>query len=466
MKRPGCSPALADTSLQVWEARTKTRAPVPTVYIETYGCQMNVADGELIVGHLAGHGWQRVGQPEAADVILLNTCAIREHAEARVVGRLGDLARHKARRPGVRLGVTGCMAQHLRQTLRERVPQVDLLVGPDGYRHLPALLAADDQKPQTDPHIGLRLGGDETYADLPVARAPGVRAWVTVMRGCDRFCTFCIVPYVRGRERSLPGPVLLDQVRAAIEGGAREIVFLGQTVNAYRHDGWDFARLLREAAAVPGVARLRFTSPHPADMSAAVIDAMAECPAVMPQLHLPVQSGSDRVLARMARDYTVADYEALVARLRARVPGIALSTDVIVGFPGEDAADFSATEALLRRIRYDTAFLFRYSSRDGTRAARWADDVPHGEKARRLERLIDLQEAISAEENRRLVGADVEVLVEGPARRPAGWMSGKTPQMKTVVLPGPARPGALVTVRVEAATSHTLTGRPAIREVA
>jgi tRNA-2-methylthio-N6-dimethylallyladenosine synthase len=438
---------------------------VPSVYIETYGCQMNVADTELILGHLAQHGWARAAAPDTADVILLNTCAIREHAESRVLGRLGDLARHKARRPGVRIGVTGCMAQHLRATLRARAPHVDVLVGPDGYRHLPALLAADDAEP-CDPHVGLRLGSDETYEDLPVARGPGVRAWVTVMRGCDRFCTFCIVPFVRGRERSLPGPILLEQVRALADGGTSEIVFLGQTVNAYRHDGWDFARLLREAAAVPDIARIRFTSPHPADMSDAVIDAMAECPAVMPQIHLPVQSGSDRVLARMAREYTAAGYEALVDRLRERVPGIALSTDVIVGFPGEDDDDFAATEALLRRVRYDTAFLFRYSSRDGTRAARWPDDVPDADKARRLERLIALQETISAERNRALVGADVEVLVEGPARRPEGWCSGKTPHMKTVVFPGPAAPGTLVSVRVGAATSHTLTGTPVVREVA
>jgi tRNA-2-methylthio-N6-dimethylallyladenosine synthase len=286
------------------------------------------------------------------------------------------------------------------------------------------------------------------------------------MRGCDRFCTFCIVPFVRGRERSLPGPVLVEQVRALAATGTREIVFLGQTVNAYRHDGWDFARLLRETATVPGIDRIRFTSPHPADMGDAAIDAMAECAAVMPQLHLPVQSGSDRILVRMAREYTAAQYEALVERLRERVPAIALSTDVIVGFPGEDDDDFAATESLMHRVRYDAAFLFRYSSRPGTRAGRWPDDVPDAEKGRRLETLIALQETISAERNRMLVGADVEVLVEGPARRPEGWVSGKTPHMKTVVFPGPAAPGALVTVRVGAATSHTLTGTPVVREVA
>src|SRR5262245_19671910 len=213
---------------------------MPTVYIETYGCQMNVADTELMLGHLRAHGWDRTDAPDRADAILLNTCAIREHAEARVLGRLGELARHKRRRPAVRLGVTGCMAQHLRARLTEQAPWVDVLVGPDGYRHLPALLARGDG-PDDDPHLALRLDPDETYADLPVARDGGVRAWITAMRGCDRFCTFCIVPYVRGRERSLPGPALVAEVERLVAGGVREVVFLGQTVHAY-HDGtWDFA---------------------------------------------------------------------------------------------------------------------------------------------------------------------------------------------------------------------------------
>ncbi|HWP66421.1 MAG TPA: tRNA (N6-isopentenyl adenosine(37)-C2)-methylthiotransferase MiaB [Candidatus Limnocylindria bacterium] len=428
---------------------------MPRLYVETYGCQMNVADTELIVGSLAGHGYVRVASPDDADVILLNTCAIREHAEERVLGRLGALAGHK-RRPGVRIGVTGCMAQHLRERLREQAPLVDLLVGPDGYRHLPALLADD----ASDPHIGLRLDADETYADLPVARNGGVRAWLTIMRGCDRFCTFCIVPFVRGRERSLPGPVLVERARAAADAGAREIVLLGQTVNAYHHDDWDFARLLRAVAAVPGIARVRFTSPHPAETTDAMIDAMADCETIAPQLHLPVQSGSDRVLARMQRDYTVAEYEALVARLRERVPGLALSTDVIVGFPGEDEDDFAATVALLRRVRYDAAFLFKYSRREGTRAAKWDETVSEEEKGRRLAQVIELQEAISADINRGLVGQQVEVLVEGPARRPDGWLVGKTPQMKTVVFPGPAAAGSLVQVRIDSSTAHSLRGVP------
>jgi tRNA-2-methylthio-N6-dimethylallyladenosine synthase len=427
---------------------------MPSVYIETYGCQMNVADTELMLGQLAVHGWQRTDSPEAADAILLNTCAIRENAEVRVLGRLGELARHKRRRPSVRLGVTGCMAQHLRRSLAERAPWVDLLVGPDGYRQLPALLAAEPAA--GDPHVALRLDPDETYADVPVARQGGVRAWVTAMRGCDRFCTFCIVPYVRGRERSVPGPALLADVKAAAAAGAREIVFLGQTVNAYRDGAWDLAELLRRTAEVPGVLRIRFTSPHPSDVGERLVDAMAECPAVMPQLHLPVQAGSDRILARMGREYTVAQYEALVARLRARVPGLALSTDVIVGFPGETTDDFAATLALVERVRYDSAFLFKYSPREGTRAHRWADDVPEEEKGERLARLVALQERISAEMNQAVVGHEVEALVEGPARRPEGWCMARSPQMKTVVFPGPARPGTLVRVRISSATSHTL----------
>jgi len=426
---------------------------VPTLYLETYGCQMNVADSELILGTLGMHGWVRVDAPDDADLILLNTCAIREHAEERVLGRLGALASHK-RRPGVRLGVTGCMAQHLRDVLRDRAPHVDILVGPDGYRRLPELLEDDAR----DPHVGLRLDPTETYADLPVARGDGVRAWLTIMRGCDRFCTFCIVPYVRGRERSLPAAALLSQARDAIASGAREIVLLGQTVNAYRHDDWTFARLLREMAALPGLVRLRFTSPHPADMTDEAIDAMAACPAIAPQLHLPVQSGSDPVLERMARDYTIEAYEALVDRLRSRVPDLALSTDVIVGFPGETSDDFDATLRLVERVRYDSAFLFKYSERSGTRAAKWRDDVPEPVKAERLSTLIALQERIGAERNETLVGTDVEVLVDGPARRPDGWMSGKTPQLKTTIFPGPASVGDLVHVRVEASTAHSLRG--------
>jgi tRNA-2-methylthio-N6-dimethylallyladenosine synthase len=436
-----------------------------TLYLETYGCQMNLADSELIRGQAGAHGWEATADPASADAILLNTCAIREHAEERVVGRLTDLARLKARRPDLVLGICGCMAQHHRAALTARVPALDLVVGPDAYRRLPALLAAvcaarEDARGRgaaVRPAVDVRLDPDETYADLPAARTAGtVRAWVTVMRGCDKFCTFCVVPYVRGRERSLPAGAVLAEVRAAVAGGAREVVLLGQTVNAYRDGRVDLAALLHRIAEIDGLARIRFTSPHPSDMSPALVRAIAEIPQVAPQLHLPVQSGSDAVLERMARGYTVAAYRDLVGRLRAAVPDLALSTDVIVGFPGESPADFEATRRLLAEIGFDQAYLYKYSPRAPTKAARWDDGVPEAEKSRRLAEVIALQEAIAAERNRRWIGRRVEVLVEGPARRPAGHVAGKTPQFTTAVVDAPAAPGALVEATVVSATAHTL----------
>jgi tRNA-2-methylthio-N6-dimethylallyladenosine synthase len=422
------------------------------VYVETYGCQMNLADSELILGHLASHGYECAADPDTADVILLNTCAIREHAEERVLARLDAIAHHKARRPTVKIGLTGCMVQHLRERLLARAPYLDLLVGPDAYRNLPRLLAQDPP----DPLVDLRLDRTETYTDVTPARATGVRAWVTAMRGCDRFCTFCIVPYVRGRERSVAGPALIAHVRSLADAGYREIVYLGQTVNAY-HDGhWSFADLLRQTAQVEGIARIRFTSPHPAEMTDDLIDVMATTPSVSPYLHLPVQSGSDRILRPMARDYDRASYLALVRRLRAAIPDLALSTDLIVGFPGEDESDFAATLDLVAEVAFDHAFMFKYSRREGTKAYARGDTVPDAEKTARLQRLIALQEGIAAAKNRAFIHRRVEVLVEAPAKRPAGWMIGKTPHFKSTVLPPVAPVGSLVTVEVADATAHTL----------
>jgi len=424
-----------------------------TVYIETYGCQMNLADTELLLGHLGRSGFRRTNDPAVADVILVNTCAIREHAEERVVGRLGDLVRHKTRRPHVQLGVTGCMAQHLRDTVMTTLPFVDFIVGPDAYRRLPELLG----DPTGDPFVDVRLDRTETYADIAPEREGGVRGWVTIMRGCDKFCTFCIVPYVRGRERSVPADAVIAQVRQLAADGYREVVYLGQTVNAYRDGDVDFAELLRRTDAIDGIERIRFTSPHPSDMTERVIEAMATCPKICPQLHLPVQSGSDRVLARMERGYSVATYLDLVDRLRGAVRGIALTTDVIVGFPGEEEADFVATCDLMRAVGYDAAFMFKYSARIGTKAGKWPETVPDEEKHARLQAVIALQEAQSAARNRTLIGSTVEVLVEGPARRRDGWMVGKTRHFKTAVFPSDGRRlGDLVQARVTDATAHTL----------
>jgi tRNA-2-methylthio-N6-dimethylallyladenosine synthase len=427
------------------------------VYIETYGCQMNLADTELIVGLLKPHGYQPTQVAAQADVILLNTCAIREHAEERVLGRLGELVRHKTRRPGVLLGLTGCMAQHHRERLLDKAPFLDLVLGPDAYRTLPALLAQEDKD---EPLVSVRLDRDETYADVTPARGEGVRAWVTAMRGCDKFCTFCIVPYVRGRERSVPLAALLAQVRELAAQGYKEVVYLGQTVNAYRDGDRDFADLLRRTAEVDGIERIRFTSPHPADMSGRVIEAMTTCPKVAPYLHLPLQAASNRVLARMERGYTVEQYAALVERLRAAVPGLALSTDIIVGFPGEEESDFRATYDFMAAVRYDSAFMFKYSAREGTKAYKWGETLSEEEKGRRLQEIITLQEHISADINQQTVGQTVDVLVEGPAKRQQSWLAGKSGQFKTVVFPSTgARPGEVVPVHVVSATAHTLVAK-------
>jgi len=425
------------------------------LYIETYGCQMNVADSELMLGQLGRAGYRRVERADEADVILVNTCAIREHAEQRIYGRLGELTRHKLRRPGVVLGVAGCMAQHLRAKLIERVPLVDLVVGPDGYRRLPELI----EEAREEPTLAVRLSRVETYGDLVPARADGVRAWVSVMRGCDKFCTFCIVPYVRGRERSLPAGEVLRQVEHAAAEGFREIVFLGQTVNAYRDGDVDFAELLTRANRVAGIARIRFTSPHPSDMSDRSIEAMAACEKVPPHLHLPLQSGSDSVLARMRRIYTVEGYERLVGKIRGAIPGIALSTDIIVGFPGESDEDFEATRGVMERIGYESAFIFKYSPRPGARSADWPETVDEEEKTRRITLLIEEQKNRSLLKNQSDIGSTAEVLVEGATRRtPSEWF-GKSAHFKTTVFRHRGeRVGDLISVRVAAATPHAVLG--------
>jgi tRNA-2-methylthio-N6-dimethylallyladenosine synthase len=430
--------------------------PATRVYLETYGCQMNIADSQLVNAVLRRAGFGSADKPEEADVILLNTCAIREHAEERVIGRLSDLARLKLKRPELKLGLLGCMAQHNRANLIAKAPWLDLVAGPDTYRRLPELIGRSGYGPAVD----VRLDRGETYAGLSPDYEAGVRAYVTIMRGCDKFCAFCVVPYVRGRERSVPVENIVQEAEALAARGVKEVVLLGQTVNAYRAGKVDFAALLRRVAAVEGIERIRFTSPHPSDMSAEAIAVMATEPKVQPYLHLPVQSGSDRILAAMERGYTVKEYLDLVERVRTAIPDLALSTDIIVGFHGEEESDFRATLELMRAVRYDSAFSFKYSVREHTRAHRLGDSVSEEEKGRRLAELIAMQETIALERNRDLIGRAFPVLVEGPARRGEGRMAGKTPQFKTAIFPGNERihAGDTVTVRIESATGHSLTG--------
>ena len=426
------------------------------VYIETYGCQMNVADTELILGLLGRDGYVPAEQPEGADVILVNTCAVRDHAERRVIGRVGELKRYK--RPGDVLGVVGCMAQRLGTALLERTPHVDLVVGPDGYRGLPELIAAARAGERT---AAVAFNGWEHYEDVDPARpASAPSAFVTVQRGCDYRCTFCVVPMTRGPERSRK----LDDVVREVEGLAAhdvsEVTLLGQTVNSY-HDGRsDFADLLHAVGEVAGIRRVRFTSPHPNDFSDRVIAAMAQVPAVCEHVHLPVQSGSSRVLKRMLRRYTRERYLDCVVRLRRAVPGIALTTDIIVGFPGETEADFRETESLVREVGFDDAYTFKYSPRDGTAALKIRDHVPDEVAGERLERLIVTVRDVARRKNVGLVGTTHEVLVEKPARR-GGLLQARTRTSKVVLVPGPAEwIGSYRMVRLSGTTGATFTATP------
>src|SRR6185312_2318877 len=356
-----------------------------TVYIETYGCHMNVSDSELMYGHLEEVGYTPVGGPDGADVILVNTCAIRDHAEQRVIGRLGELKRFMGR--DTVLGVTGCMAQRLGPALLARARHVQLVIGPDGYRALPSLIEgarAGERVARVDFDL------EEHYEDFSARRFEGVRAWIPVQRGCDYKCTYCIVPMTRGPERSRRLADVVREAREIAEHGTSEVTLLGQTVNSY-HDGiHDFADLLRAVGAVPGVRRLRFTSPHPNDFSPRVLDAMASTAAVCEHVHLPMQSGSTRTLRRMLRRYTREDYFACVDRLRRAVPGVALTTDIIVGFPGETDDDFAETLTAVDAVGFDDAYTFKFSPRPGTAATRLppSESVPDEQASDRLGTLI------------------------------------------------------------------------------
>jgi tRNA-2-methylthio-N6-dimethylallyladenosine synthase len=432
------------------------------VYVETYGCQMNVADTDLVKGLLGERGLRGTDRPGDADVILLNTCAVREKAEERVLARAAELAALKQRRPGLVLGITGCMAEHLKDRLVELLPQVDLVAGPDSYRRLPDLVEELlEREGRGDPLIDVRLDRRETYEGLGTAAGgDGVSGFVTIQRGCDKFCTFCVVPLTRGRERATPPREVLRQVRALAEAGYKEVTLLGQTVNSYRHEEAGFADLLRAVAAVPGIERVRFTSPYPIDFTPEVIAAIAGEPRVCKHVHLPVQSGSDAVLARMKRGYDLADFHAIVAALRAAAPGIALTTDILVGFSGETDEDHARTVHLMREVRFDAAFTFAYSEREGTQAARrLPDDVPAEVKQRRLAEIISLQEGISAERNAALVGRVERVLLHAEAKRSRAQLLGRTDGFRAVIVErGELAPGQLVDVRIERATSATLFG--------
>jgi len=431
--------------------------PRPTVYVETYGCQMNVSDSELMLGKLAAHGYDAVDGPDGADVILVNTCAIRDHAEQRVIGRLGELRRNM--KPGAIVGVTGCMAQRLGPQLLEKAKHVSVVIGPDGYRALPALIEGARRGERT---IATTFDLEEHYEDFQPRRFDKVKAWIPVQRGCDYRCTYCIVPTTRGPERSRKLADVVREVHGVIDDGMTEVVLLGQTVNSY-HDGeFEFADLVRAVGAVPGIRRLRFTSPHPNDFTDRVIDALAEVDAVCEHVHLPMQSGSDRVLKRMLRRYTRSGYLDCVAKLRAAIPGLSVTTDVIVGFPGETDEDFEETLAVVREVGFADGFTFKFSPRDGTPATRMPSELTVSDEvaSERLARLVETIRGISRASNLGQLGKRCEVLVEKEARRGADLVQTRTRDFKTVLVPGDASMlGQYLTVELTGTTGSTFTGQ-------
>jgi tRNA-2-methylthio-N6-dimethylallyladenosine synthase len=432
------------------------QTPRPTVYIETYGCQMNVSDTELMLGKLTESGYESVAQPEGADVILINTCAIREHAEQRVIGRLGEM-KSRMKRDAV-LGVTGCMAQRLGSAILDRVKHVSLVIGPDGYRELPSLIASargGERAASTEFDL------EEHYEDFTPRRFDGVKAWIPVQRGCDYRCTYCIVPTTRGPERSRRLAEVVRETETVVASGISEIVLLGQTVNSYFDGTHDFADLLRAVGAVSGVRRLRFTSPHPNDFSDAVIRAVAETEACCEHVHLPMQSGSTRVLKRMLRRYTREGYLDCVDKLRAAIPDLALTTDIIVGFPGETEEDFEETLSAVRQVGFDDAYTFKFSLRDGTPATRFpaSESVSDEIASDRLARLIATARGGARARNVKLLGERREVLVEKAARR-GGLLQSRTRDFRTVMIPGDASLiGRYLNVELTGTTGSTFLGQ-------
>lgn len=435
-------------------------------YITTFGCQMNVHDSEILAGLLEEMGYSLAAAVEQADLILLNTCCVRENAENRTFGHIGNLKLLKEKNPALIIGVCGCMTQQPAEVakIKNSYPHVDLIFGTHNLHQLPELL--HKVKAGQSRIFEVWDSDGAIYEGLPVKRENPFKAWVTIMYGCNNYCAYCIVPHVRGRERSRRPEAISAEIRALVEDGVREVTLLGQNVNSYGLDfdtaaaPWNFARLLGEVAQRTAVPRIRFQTSHPKDLSQQLIEVMATEPAVCRHLHLPVQAGADRVLQAMNRKYNRNQYLQLAAQIQSRIPDIALTTDIIVGFPGERAEDFQDTLDLVQKVRYDGAFTFIYSPRLGTPAAQLADPVPETEKKRWLTELIAVQNGISLEKNKAYLGKTTQLLVEGPSEKNAAVWSGRNSQNKLVHFKPPAQvqPGAWLNVRITAAQTFTLEG--------
>ncbi len=427
------------------------------VFIETYGCQMNEYDSELVRAILLKSNFIEVSDAGEAEVVLINTCAVREHAHNRVYGRLQQLE-HLYKDKELTIGVLGCMAQNLKLELLENDLHVDLVAGPDSYRNLPQLIReARDGAKQA---LSIDLSEFETYDDIYPARKDGVNAWIAVMRGCDNFCTFCVVPYTRGRERSRPLESIVDEAAKLVSEGYSQVTLLGQNVNSYKHEGKSFAALVRAVAEVRGIKRVRFISPHPKDFPDDLLDVIKTHPPVCKHIHLPLQAGSDRILKMMNRRHTAEEYLRLVDHIREIIPEISLTTDIILGYPTETREEFEETVAIIEKVRFDSAFIFNYSERKGTVAARrWPDDIPSDEKKYRITLLNEIQNKISKTQNQRHIDKVFEVLVEGPSRRKSSEWSGRNDFGLNVIFPyNDEKPGDYESVKIHSATAVTLKG--------
>jgi tRNA-2-methylthio-N6-dimethylallyladenosine synthase len=437
--------------------KTSNHQPV-RVYLDSYGCQMNLYDSELVSSLLQSGGFAMTRKLSDAGVILINTCGVREHAEQRVLGRLRTLGGMKKKRARLIIGVLGCMAERFKGELRDQIPEVDLVLGPDAYRQLPELLEAllTDHPASSGYTTGTPY---ETYGDVLPVRRQGVSAFVAIMRGCDNFCSYCIVPYVRGRERSRPLSEIIVEIEQAVADGFPEVMLLGQNVNSYRQDGIGFPELLDEVAKVDGLKRLRFMTSHPKDLSDALIERMASGGVICPSLHLPVQAGSDRILELMKRGYSRDEYLQKVEKLRQAVPDLALTTDLLCGFPSETEEDFQQTLDLIEAAQFDDAFTFKYSVRPGTAAAKMPDDVSEIIKIERLERMIALCRRLADASRLKMVGKSVEVLLETVSPKNKGEWSGRTRCSRMALVPGSFNVGDFVIIRVEEVKGFSLWGR-------
>ena len=428
-----------------------------SVYIETYGCQMNVADSELVMGILKNYGYEITSDADKANVVLLNTCSIRDNAEQRIYGRLGNFKTLKGQNPDLIVGVLGCMAERLRKDLIEEKKIVDLVVGPDEYRRLPELI---DVAFNGEKGIGVKLSRTETYDDIIPYREDGLQAWISVMRGCDKFCSFCVVPFTRGRERSRALNSVVNEIMLLSQRGFREITLLGQNVNSYLDNGNDFADLLAASAAVDRKMRIRFTTSHPQDLSDKLLYTIAEHQNICNYIHLPVQSGSNRILELMNRTYSIEHYLGLIDKARKIIPGVSFSTDIISGFPTESYEDHVMTLDVMRQVKYDGAYMFKYSPREGTKSFKMDDDVPEDIKSKRLQEIIELQRQISFEVNQAMLNKEEIVLVEGLSRKSEQFLAGRTGTNKVVIFPFDEniKEGSYVKVKINRATSATLFG--------